>query len=154
MPVLYDLNKPQGLATCTEEAARRSLIGLSGLVQFAEEDRSNEQNKLQRLWMREAERQGDCTAEEYRGYCKLHFGIVILKESDSFAQRYDAVFKPLPYKTKLSLMQEPFDFPVTRLMSKKQKVRYLNDVYTHFTGLGMRLTEPDLKNIEQYPEAR
>jgi hypothetical protein len=48
---------------------------------------------------------------------------------------------------------EPFDFPVTRLMKKRQKMEYLDQIYTHFTGLGMRLTSPDLKGFEQYREA-
>jgi len=151
--ITYDMTNPIAVKLAAEEATKRKLYGQSGSMAFVDEKRTLDQNRLQRLWMQEAERQGDKTAEEYRGFCKLHFGVVILKEDPDFAERYDAIFKPLPYETKLELMQEPFDFPVTRLMKKKQKVRYLDSIYTHFTGLGMRLTEPDLKGIEQYPEA-
>lgn len=107
--------------------------------------RSEEQNKLQRMWHMEAAAQlQDETAEQKRGYCKLHFGIPILRdEDDEFRERYDAVFKGLPYETKLALMQEPFDFPVTRLMKVGQKARYLNDVQNHYKNLGVRLTNPD-----------
>ena len=106
-------------------------------------NRSEDQNRLQRMWLNEAESQGDMTAEEYRGYCKLHFGVVIRKEDEGFAAEYDKIFKPLPYEMKLALMMEPFDFPVTRKMTVSQKCRYLDKIYEHFTGLGMRLTEPE-----------
>ena len=105
--------------------------------------RSAEQNRLQWLWMQEAEKQGDQTAEEYRGYCKLHYGVPILRaENEEFRDAYDRIVRPLPYEQKLELMMAPLDFPVTRLMNTDQKTRYLNLVHQHFTGLGFRLTEP------------
>lgn len=109
-------------------------------------DRSIPQNKLQRLWVKEAAAQGDCTAEEYRGYCKLHFGVPILRnEDEKFRKDYDRYIRHLPYETKLALMMIPFDVEVTRLMNTEQKKRYLDMVYTHFTGLGYKLTEPKKK---------
>ena len=52
--------------------------------------RSYEQNKLQRLWLNELAEQGDMTAEEYRAFCKLHFGVPILRhENDKFREAYD-----------------------------------------------------------------
>jgi len=105
--------------------------------------RSIEQNRLQRLWMGELEDQGDMTREEYRGYCKLHFGVEIAKEHPAFADAYDKHMRPLPYETKLAMMQEPLDFPVTRVMTTKQKKRYLDKIHNHFTSLGFRLTDPD-----------
>ena len=105
-------------------------------------DRTLEQNKLQRKWLKEAEEQGDQTAEEYRGYCKLHFGIPIRREEDSFGALYDKIIKPLDYEDKLKAMMLPFDLPVTRDMTRAQKVKYLDKMYEHFTGLGFKLTEP------------
>ncbi|WP_144984980.1 hypothetical protein [Halomonas sp. C22] len=111
--------------------------------------RSTDQNKLQRKWMLEAEAQGDHIAEEYRGFCKLHFAVPILRwELPEFREKYDRIVKPLPYEAKLELMQEPLDFPCTRLMNKDQKTRYLDAVYQHFTGLGMRLTDPNLRGFK------
>ena len=105
--------------------------------------RTAEQNSLQRLWLQEAERQGDQTAEEYRGYCKLHFAVPIMRnESPEFKDAYDRVIRPLPYEQKLEMMMVPLDFPVTRLMNTKQKSKYLDDIYQHFRGLGFELTEP------------
>ena len=40
-------------------------------------------------------------------------------------------------------MAVPIDLPVTRIMKTGQKKRYLDDVYDHFTGLGVRLTDPE-----------
>ena len=40
-------------------------------------------------------------------------------------------------------MAEPFDFPVTRLMTVKQHKRYLDAIYVHYTGLGFGLTDPE-----------
>lgn len=106
--------------------------------------RSIDQNKLQRKWLLEAEQQGDCTAEEYRGYCKLHFGVAIMKfESPEWAEKYDRIIRPMPYEVKLEMMMEPFDFPVTRCMSTKGKKKYLDQMYDYFTGKGFVLTDPD-----------
>lgn len=118
------------------------------IVQKRPVKRSVDQNKLQRKWLLEAQAQGDQTAEEYRGFCKLHFAVPILRwELPEFREKYDRIVKPLPYESKLELMQEPLDFPCTRLMTKDQKARYLDAIYQHFTGLGMRLTDPGLKGI-------
>lgn len=111
--------------------------------------RSEEQNKLQRKWLSEAAEQlADETAEEKRAYCKLHFGVPIMRNGDSdicreFRDKYDRIIRPLPYEQKLELMAVPMDFPVTRLMSTKQKTEYLDAMYQHFRGLGVELTEPE-----------
>lgn len=105
--------------------------------------RSADQNRLQRLWMLEAEEQGDMTAEEYRGYCKLHFGVPILRaEDEEFKQIYDQVIRPLPYDAKLALMMVPIDLPVTSRMTTDQKSRYLSAMQNHFVEQGFQLTQP------------
>lgn len=111
--------------------------------------RTNDQNRLQRQWIMEISAQlGDQTPEEVRGYCKLHFGVPILRnENNVFKAEYDAVIMPLPYEHKLKLMMVPFDFGVTRIMTTRQKTAYLNDVHRHFSEQGLILTNPeDLKN--------
>lgn len=113
--------------------------------------RSSDQNRLQFLWMKEAEAQGDQTAEEYRALCKLRIGIPILRyEDDSFRESYDAVFKDLDYDRKLKVIQL-FDFPVTSLMTSKQKTTYLDRVYQYLTAeCGFMLTEPGQTPLEVY----
>jgi hypothetical protein len=107
-------------------------------------DRTVEQNKLQRMWLNEiADQLDDQTAEEWRGYCKLRFGVPIMRESsEEFREKYDRLIKPMPYETKIELMMEPMDFPVTRIMTTKEKARYLDAIWDHFTGQGLMLTEP------------
>jgi hypothetical protein len=110
-------------------------------------DRTVAQNKLQRMWMMEAESQGDQTAEEYRGYCKLHIGVPILRsQDDDFKAAYDAVIRPLTYEQKLKAMMIPLDFSVSRLMTTKQFSEYSKKIYEHFTSKGIKLTDPDDEN--------
>ena len=102
------------------------------------------QNALQRKWLADAQAQGDQTAEEYRAFCKLTIGVPILRaENAEFKAKYDEIVKPLSYEQKLAIMAEPLDLPVTRLMTKRQKMAYLNQMYEYFTGeCGFRLSEP------------
>ena len=106
--------------------------------------RSLEQNKLQRLWcMDAAEQLGDRTAEEVRGFCKLHYGIPIMREGhEDFREVYDRLIKPLPYETKIAYMMEPLDFPITRLMTVGEKSQYLDAMHKGLSELGVKLTEP------------
>lgn len=85
--------------------------------------RTSEQNKLQRLWVKEiAEQMGDQTAEEVRGYCKLTIGVPLLREeNEAFRLRYDAVVKPLPYE---------------------QKLQIIDGIHRHFSEKGIVLTLP------------
>jgi hypothetical protein len=106
--------------------------------------RTIEQNRLQRLWLNEiAEQLGDRTAEEVRGYCKLHHGVPILRaEDDGFRETYDRIIRPLDYEAKLALMMVPLDLPVSRLMSTVQKTAFLDAVHRDFSARGVVLTQP------------
>lgn len=107
--------------------------------------RSTDQNRLQRKWCQEVSEQlGDRTAEEVRGDAKLRFGVPILRaENPMFAEKYDRLIKPRPYAEKLELMMEPLDFPVSRLMTTKQKTRYLDAFAAFYAQQGVRLTIPE-----------
>lgn len=107
--------------------------------------RSVEQNALQRKWIGEiAEQLGDQRPEEIRAYNKLIIGVPILREeNDDFREKYDKIIKPLPYEHKMNMMAEPLDFPVTRLMTMKQKSRYLDEVVRHWSEKGILLTIPE-----------
>lgn len=110
-------------------------------------NRTVEQNRLQRLWINEAADQlgGNQTAEELRGWLKLHIGVPMLREeSEDFREQYDRIIKPLPYEDKLAIMMEPLDFPVTRLMATSTKTRYLDEMHRYLSvELGCALTEPN-----------
>lgn len=107
--------------------------------------RTTKQNRLQRLLVNEiAEQRGDCTPEEVRGECKLCIGVPILRDEHAeFRAKYDEHVKPLPYAQKLAFMMDPISFPVTSIMTTKQKARYLDDIYRVFSEQGMILTDPD-----------
>lgn len=102
------------------------------------------QNALSHMWHQEAAEQlKDMSANEYRAYSKLHHGVPILRiENEKFREQYDRIIKPLTYAEKLQCMSPPFDLPVTSLMDKEQKARYLDAIYQDYTGRGVRLTEP------------
>ena len=101
--------------------------------------RSNEQNKLQRKLINiAAEQLSDQTPEQIRAYCKLHFGVPILRNEDpDFKDAYDFSILNLTYEQKLRCMQVPIDFPVTRIMTVRQKRQYLNDIQNHFESVGI-----------------
>lgn len=106
--------------------------------------RSTEQNKTQRMWIKEISEQVGMTPEEVRAFCKLRIGVPILREeNETFREKYDAVVRPLNYEAKLAIMSEPLDMPVTRLMSVAQKSRYLDAIFQHFSAQGIILTIPE-----------
>lgn len=109
--------------------------------------RTNPQNRLQHMWMKEAADQlQDQSAEDYRGYCKAHFGLpILINENAEFAAAYETDIRSLPYEMKMRLMKAPFDFGVTRLMTTKQKKAYLDAVQHFLTGRGVKLTDPEEK---------
>jgi hypothetical protein len=113
-----------------------------------ESSRSAAQNRTQFMWYMEAATQGDMTAQEYRAYCKLHFGVPILRaEDEQFRAVYDKVIRPLEYESKMELMMEPIDFPVTSRMTWDQKSQFLDKTLAHFKGLGFQMTEPEWENM-------
>jgi hypothetical protein len=107
--------------------------------------RSTDQNRLAFLWYNEISQQLDgWTVEDARAYCKLVVGVPLLRaENEHFREKYDKIIKPLPYETKLELMSEPVEFPVTSLMTVKQMIEYLNGIQQHWSGHGVLLTDPE-----------
>ncbi len=109
------------------------------------EPRRDAQNSLAFRWYQEIGRakfKGD--TEEARGYCKLHFGVAIVKNgSEAYAAQYDELIKPMPYEAKMRLMKAPIDFPVTRVMTVKKMIQYLEQMQRHWIGEGVALTDPE-----------
>ncbi len=104
---------------------------------YADKKRTNKQNNLQHKWYAELEQQGEMSA--------LHFGLPIICESPQFAEMIDEKIYSLPYETQLDVMgKPPFpEFAVTRMMTKEQKQRFLNNVYNYWTmEKGYDLTDP------------
>lgn len=130
------------------EALRRLLLAreLPVTVNITKgESRTSRQNSLAWQWFQDISAQlGDHTPSEARAYCKLHFGVPILRaENDAFRLAYDRVLKPLPYEAKLAAMREPLDFPVTSLMTTRQQTAYLDAIHAYFSHRGVKLTDPE-----------
>lgn len=105
--------------------------------------RSVQQNSLQHLWIKEASEQLEQPVEELRAFCKLRFGVPILRrDSDQFRDTYDRLIKPLSYEDKIEAMIR-FDWPVTRLMKVEQKTEYLSEIEKCFLEQGCVLTSPE-----------
>lgn len=107
--------------------------------------RSTQQNRLQRAWMLDLAAQlPELSAEEWRGYAKLHWGVPILRaENEAFAKVYDEVIRPLPYEQKMMVMQIPIDLPVTSKMTTRQKKSYLDQIQKFASERGVELTDPE-----------
>lgn len=120
-------------------------IALKELHDILGRQRTVEQNRTQMLWHKEASQQlKSGTPKDMRAFAKLHIAIPLLCSEDAeFKAQYDKVIGPMPYETKLALMVEPFDFPATRLMSKRQKSDYLTALKDHYESQGVQLTIPD-----------
>lgn len=122
----------------------KSLLGESGAssiqveIDRADEKRNLDQNALSHAWYNEVEKSGYERARDARRYCKLHFGVPILRAEDSkFQEFYDRVLKKnLSYEQKLEMMDW---FPVTSLMGKNQMTRYLENVQQHYASEGVVL---------------
>lgn len=114
---------------------------------IAEENRSLTQNALQHVWYNDVELAGYSRSRDARRYCKLHFGVPIIRsEDEEFRDFYDRALKSnLTYEEKLEMM----DFlPVTSLMNKVQMTRYLDNMQQHYAEQGVILeAEGEYKEI-------
>lgn len=105
-------------------------------------NRSLDQNSISHVWyMQVAAELREDDAAGVKRFCKLHFGVPILRaEDEAFREFYDAAMKHrLSYEQKLSAMNF---VPVTSLMSTEQKTQYLDAVRTHYLTRGVCLEFP------------
>lgn len=108
------------------------------------------QNRLAQRWFTDISRQlGDQTHEEVRAFCKLRFGVPILRaENEAFRVSYDRTVKPLDYEQKLEAIKA-FDFPISRLMTVSQMSAFMDEIQKYFIPMGIKLTDPEeLKHEE------
>lgn len=114
----------------------------------AGEDRTGQQNALAFRWFAEvADQLGDRAAADVRAHCKLHHGVGMLHvENDDFRAQWDRLIRDrFTYEEKLALMLPPHDYPVSRLMTVKQMSRWMDAVHAEFAGMGVRLTDPEMR---------
>ena len=110
--------------------------------------RTNQQNRLVHRWFQDiANQTGDQLARDVKRFCKLHYGVPILRiEDDAFRAFYDSAILQLPYESKLVAM----DFlPVTSRMTVKQLTALMDQMQQHFLPQGIRLTDPEALKYEE-----
>lgn len=111
-------------------------------------DRTLDQNALWfALYQRIAEMTQIGDVEDARRYCKLHYGVPIMRRDDAdFRDGWNRMFLHLTYEQKLELMGPcaifgPDGFPVTRLFNRVQGVLYTDRIVEAFTDRGVVFTD-------------
>lgn len=107
-------------------------------------DRTLDQNALWfALYQRIAQMTEIGDVEEARKYCKLHFGVPIMRAADAdFREGWNRLFLHLSYEQKLELMGPcalfgPDGFPVTRLFNRAQGIAYTDQIVAEFSARGV-----------------
>ena len=107
-------------------------------------DRTLDQNALWfALYQRIAQMTQIGDVEDARRYCKLHFGVPIMRNADAdFRDAWNRMFLHLTYEQKLELMGPcaifgPDGFPVTRLFNREQGIAYTDKIVTEFSAKGV-----------------
>lgn len=121
-------------------------------ISKVKDGRTTKQNALAHVWYSDAAMQGDMTVDEYKAYCKLHFGIPIRRRDDDYREMYDKSFKRMPYHIKIHCMREAFDLPVTREFTVEEYTEYLDVIHLHFSSIGIRLTDPSTRGMQDWRE--
>jgi hypothetical protein len=103
--------------------------------------RSLDQNAISHAWYEQLARElREDDALGWKCYCKLHFGVPILRTEDNeFREIYDASIMGMTYERKLVAMKY---LPVTSNMTKRQLSKYLEAMQDAFVSLGVMLEFP------------
>lgn len=116
-----------------------------------EEGRRAKQNRLAFQWYGDIARQLDgWDVDAARATSKLECGVQLMViEDEEFRAKWYAMIKDrFTYEEKLAFMLEPFDFPVTRLMTVKRMSRYLERMERYWSPQGVTLTDPEMLKYE------
>lgn len=104
--------------------------------------RSLTQNAISHVWYEQvAQTIDDDDARGVKRFCKLHFGVPILRAEDpEFRESYDgSLLRWLTYEQKLVAMDI---LPVTSRMTTRQLSKYMEDVQAHYAQRGIKLEFP------------
>lgn len=104
-------------------------------------DRSLESNALLHKWFGEiAEQRGENTPAEVKVICKRKFFIPILRAED---EQFNSMISELTGMTEEMKMKLIELLPVTSVCSSKQMARGMDDMFLHYSEMGVELTIPD-----------
>lgn len=104
------------------------------------ETRRLKQNRLSFLWYREIGKQSGNGEIYERNYCKLTFGVPLLRKDTKMEKFIIEVIDPLPYESQLGAMEY---LNVTSLLSVKDFAEYLGDIDRTAAEQGFILTHPE-----------
>jgi hypothetical protein len=100
--------------------------------------RTLNQNDVVHAWYEQVARElREDDARGVKRFCKLHFGVPILRaEDEDFRAVYDSTVKGMTYEQKLKVMDL---LPVTSLMKTGQLSAYMETLQDHYRGRGVTL---------------
>lgn len=127
---------------------KQSAYPFTATLQSAKVSRSIAQNRLQFQWFNDVSSQCSMTPEECRCFFKLQIGVPLLRETDEYFNNQYLRIIHLDYEAKIALMGEPFNFPVTSLMSVEQFSEYLRRIERFSAEQGWQLTDPGSLGLE------
>lgn len=139
---ILDKSNPKNVGYLQEQIARLDpLVKWDVKIVQYEKNRTAEQNALSHAWYLQLQKElREDSALGYKCFCKLHFGVPILRAEDAeFRKVYDDVIKQLSYEKKLEVMQI---LPVTSIMKTKQLSQYLEAMQAHYFKQGVKLEFP------------
>jgi len=142
--------EPDRAKELTRMAKRK--LPFESIIRALKNDRSAQLNAMLYSWYHAAARAtGEDTPAGIRGFCKLHFGVPIMRAQDpQFNLDYTNAVIGLPYESKIKLMSVDGWFPVSSLMKTGPFIEYLKDIQSHYAEQGVQLLFPDEIPAEAY----
>lgn len=108
--------------------------------------RSLDQNAISHAWYEQVARElREDDARGVKRFCKLHFGVPILRaEDEDFRAAYNgSILRSLSYEQKIQAMDI---LSVTSVMTTKQLHQYMLDMQEHYRKHGVQLEFPPDEN--------
>lgn len=100
--------------------------------------RSLDANALSHIWYREISTQlGEDTIADVKSFCKLNFGVPILRQHEKFNNFYVTFFAHLSYPKQLAAMKY---LSVSSIMDRPEMRLYMININNHFSRRGVVLS--------------
>ena len=111
--------------------------------------RTDAMNRTIHKWFGEiASHRGDVTKLEVKAECNLTYGVPIKRrDSNEWGAVFGYLFDSLNYPAKVKALRL-LDIPVTRDMTVKQLIEYMDQMQRDYRGQGVVLTDPDARKYE------
>ena len=141
-PLKFIINSQDTLTRFLGEAAKlwREHRFMKVTLSFGR-DRSLEQNALIHKWFGDiSEQRGENTPAEITVICTRQFFVPILRADD---EEFNAILDSLSGMAEDEKMYLIELLPVTSICSVKQMSRGMDDMFLHYSGMGVELTQPE-----------